>query len=361
MPSTELLSQASWNVCPSGGWVMSATSSSCYFASDQTFDRLAGSTSVVIPDCPDGNWVLQVNQDIFDKVGGAVRIVPLLQQAALAAKVDAALVSAAVQRRAEAATLEEVVVEGLELPLVVLNDSLAAAHEAALANAANNLETGVWSSAAYLAAVTAEDAAWEAAQADLLAAAAGCPSLTIYDPSLPSVNISAATCTQYANLTATAEQVLVDELKATIAGRLVPAQAAGAAALAAALQSLQSKATELYTIVSNATGQDASNPGAAAVSVLASYYVEGPASSLSPEGSALTTLALSAPNITAADLAARAETRLAELDAATVAVATLPEVQLAANLTAAGLDPSWYSYVEWSGSPSAYETCNLER
>ena len=44
----ELISQASWNLCPEGD------SSGCYWGSDQAFDKLAGSTSVTVPDVPDG-------------------------------------------------------------------------------------------------------------------------------------------------------------------------------------------------------------------------------------------------------------------------------------------------------------------
>ena len=147
--------QASWNLCPQSG------GSGCYNADDQTFASLTGSSSVVIPDCPDGDWVLQVSSDTFDKVRGAVRILPLLQEQALADKVGIALAVAAAQRATEAAVLEAVVAAGHEAPLQVLNASLAGAYEGQLAQADENLQEGVWNSTTYQANAVLLGQAWE--------------------------------------------------------------------------------------------------------------------------------------------------------------------------------------------------------
>lgn len=48
----ELMQQASWNLCPAGD------SSGCYWAADQTFEQLTGSTTVAVPDVPDGGSLL---------------------------------------------------------------------------------------------------------------------------------------------------------------------------------------------------------------------------------------------------------------------------------------------------------------
>lgn len=48
IPATELQRQASWNLCPAGD------SSGCYWEKDHAFEQLAGSTSIVVPDVPDG-------------------------------------------------------------------------------------------------------------------------------------------------------------------------------------------------------------------------------------------------------------------------------------------------------------------
>ena len=50
----ELMQQASWNLCPAGD------SSGCYWSSDQTFEQLTGSVSVVVPDVPDGGRPLAI-------------------------------------------------------------------------------------------------------------------------------------------------------------------------------------------------------------------------------------------------------------------------------------------------------------
>ena len=46
-----LMDQAAWNLCPVSGV---ASGTACYYADDQTFTDLQGSTTVVIDDCPDG-------------------------------------------------------------------------------------------------------------------------------------------------------------------------------------------------------------------------------------------------------------------------------------------------------------------
>ena len=45
------MDQAAWNLCPVSGV---ASGTACYYADDQTFTELSGSTTVVIDDCPDG-------------------------------------------------------------------------------------------------------------------------------------------------------------------------------------------------------------------------------------------------------------------------------------------------------------------
>lgn len=49
----ELMQQASWNLCPAGD------SRGCYWGTDQAFEQLTGSASVVVPDVPDGGWQTQ--------------------------------------------------------------------------------------------------------------------------------------------------------------------------------------------------------------------------------------------------------------------------------------------------------------
>lgn len=51
MALQELLSQATWNLCPVSG-VPSGIA--CYYSEDQTFTQLTGNQKIVISDCPDG-------------------------------------------------------------------------------------------------------------------------------------------------------------------------------------------------------------------------------------------------------------------------------------------------------------------
>ncbi len=51
------MDQAAWNLCPVSGVV---SGSACYYADDQTFTDLAGTTTVVIDDCPDGKCFLSL-------------------------------------------------------------------------------------------------------------------------------------------------------------------------------------------------------------------------------------------------------------------------------------------------------------
>ncbi len=56
-PLQELMSQASWNLCP----VSIAYNSDCYYDKDQTFSSIQGEVHVSITDAPDGQWDLQVS------------------------------------------------------------------------------------------------------------------------------------------------------------------------------------------------------------------------------------------------------------------------------------------------------------
>ncbi len=64
------MQQTSWNICP----VDTPFASGCYYNKDNQFSQLAGATTSVINDMPDGNWTLQMKRDIFDKTRGAVSV-----------------------------------------------------------------------------------------------------------------------------------------------------------------------------------------------------------------------------------------------------------------------------------------------
>mmetsp|Transcript_10216 Transcript_10216/g.33452 ORF Transcript_10216/g.33452 Transcript_10216/m.33452 type:complete len:1592 (+) Transcript_10216:74-4849(+) len=73
-PSTTLMQDTSWNLCPqldTGEPAKHGTD--CYYEEDQTFGSLKGHEYVLLNDVPDGTWEIRVWGDIFQKVAGAVR------------------------------------------------------------------------------------------------------------------------------------------------------------------------------------------------------------------------------------------------------------------------------------------------
>ena len=71
-----------------------------------------------------GNWALVIKRDIFDKVRGAVRSVPLLDTQALGAKIALALQAAATCRAAETASLQQALAFAQESFFNLLNATL---------------------------------------------------------------------------------------------------------------------------------------------------------------------------------------------------------------------------------------------
>ncbi len=102
IPASDLMSQASWNLCP----VETAYSTACYFDQDQGFDRLSGSQYFLIDDAPDGNWDLTVRRDIFNKISGAVRDTSLVLAAGFYAKIYIAAAGARAEQDFEKTLLQ---------------------------------------------------------------------------------------------------------------------------------------------------------------------------------------------------------------------------------------------------------------
>ncbi|KAG2493793.1 hypothetical protein HYH03_008013 [Edaphochlamys debaryana] len=103
IPASDLMQQASWNLCP----VATAYSTDCYFDSDVEFDRLSGVQNYAIDDTPDGQWNLVVRRDIFNKIRGAVRDTTLVVAAGYYAKVYTAAASAVAEQTFELQLLEQ--------------------------------------------------------------------------------------------------------------------------------------------------------------------------------------------------------------------------------------------------------------
>lgn len=123
-----------------------------------------------------------VKRDIFNKVAGGVRIMPLMERQAQAAKVAAAVGAAAAGRTSEAASLDAVVQLGGQGGLELVNATLARLHEAALAAAEQQLQAGELDAAGFEAEAEALAQQLESDAAELAAAAASCPDLPFYAP-----------------------------------------------------------------------------------------------------------------------------------------------------------------------------------
>ncbi|GLC33126.1 hypothetical protein PLESTB_000367500 [Pleodorina starrii] len=105
IPSSDLMQQASWNLCP----VSTPYSSDCYFDSDVTFDRLSGEQHYTLDDAPDGEWNLVVKRDIFNKIRGAVRDATLVATSGYYYKIYIAAAAARAEQDFEKSLLQQAV------------------------------------------------------------------------------------------------------------------------------------------------------------------------------------------------------------------------------------------------------------
>lgn len=105
MPSSDLMQQASWNLCP----VETDFSSDCYYSPDNSFDRLSGDYHYTIDDCPDGSWNLTVKRDTFNKIQGAVRQSTQVALAGFYYKIYTAATAAIAEQQREVDLLNQAV------------------------------------------------------------------------------------------------------------------------------------------------------------------------------------------------------------------------------------------------------------
>ncbi|EFJ46305.1 hypothetical protein VOLCADRAFT_93448 [Volvox carteri f. nagariensis] len=103
IPASDLMQQASWNLCP----VSTPYSSDCYYDSDINFERLSGEQHFTLDDAPDGEWNLVVKRDIFNKIRGAVRDATLVKIAGYYYKIYVAIAAAASEQAFEKTLLQQ--------------------------------------------------------------------------------------------------------------------------------------------------------------------------------------------------------------------------------------------------------------
>lgn len=77
IPATTLFQQASWNLCPQEDAAINGPpiphGAACYYEPDNEFPALKGHITELLDDAPDGFWQIVINNDLFQKVSGAVR------------------------------------------------------------------------------------------------------------------------------------------------------------------------------------------------------------------------------------------------------------------------------------------------
>ncbi|KAL0022694.1 hypothetical protein WJX77_001966 [Trebouxia sp. C0004] len=319
--SSTLMDQAAWNLCPVSGVV---SGSACYYADDQTFTDLSGTTTVVIDDCPDGNWALVLKRDYFNKVAGGVR-----QQEKLDAHSE----------------------------LVKIRTAVSAAH------AQQNSES------VYMAQRNATELEYGHTEAQFYQSVYSCDGVPYYDNSTAAEDFvdpttgntlnATAVCLFWLNEAEVVEAARISTIQTTLNQRLSAAATAGDTALTNDITTITDDTPEVAVVILADTGADPLNyPYLCAISTLADYYVEGPYTVPPPARAALASTYVSSGNLTLADYISRSQARITELNTAQATVQARAEVVIANNEDPTSATYS-YNYVAWTGGADAYQTCDL--
>eukprot|EP00883_Tetradesmus_obliquus_P001212 jgi/Sobl393_1/11292/SZX78320.1 len=400
LPASELMQQASWNLCPRD----IQYNADCYDDPDNKFASISGSLTKYMPDLPDGDWSLVLKKDIFQKTRGAVRDTVKLSQAAFWFKVYVAAAAAAAEQVRELQLLNTAL--GFmnrsmidALPAVWAEADVNQAYRDAfdaqqmlnascLCSNVTSLLTGTigfTDSAAYLASKCTGVTSMGLRTYDADGNA------TITFTSTPSVQDCADAT---ANLTAHRASYNATVIKYLVVQRLGNLRDTGKYGVRYSVQDtlrsfLSKKYPELVSgIFVEPKGADAHVAAAATVSALANLYVE---SDLYLVAGAPAHLALyrrrlnQDPNLTFGDWATRTNARINEIkqqqdSVAAVSISgpdgiTATVGQVVAALQAAGATTAWlpaapavgpplsvadYNLATWDGNTTAYLSCNLD-
>ncbi|WIA39913.1 hypothetical protein OEZ86_013355 [Tetradesmus obliquus] len=400
LPASELMQQASWNLCPQD----IQYNADCYDDPDNKFASISGSLTKYMPDLPDGDWSLVLKKDIFQKTRGAVRDTVKLSQAAFWFKVYVAAAAAAAEQARELQLLNTAL--GFmnrsmidALPAVWAEADVNQAYRDAfdaqqmlnascLCSNVTSLLTGTigfTDSAAYLASKCTGVTSMGLRTYDADGNA------TITFTSTPSVQDCADAT---ANLTAHRASYNATLIKYLVVQRLGNLRDTGKygvrySVLDTQRSFLSKKYPELVSgIFVEPKGADAHVAAAATVSALANLYVE---SDLYLVAGAPAHLALyrrrlnQDPNLTFGDWATRTNARINEIkqqqdSVAAVSISgpdgiTATVGQVVAAFQAAGATTAWlpaapavgpplsvadYNLATWDGNTTAYLSCNLD-
>ncbi|KAA6428169.1 MAG: hypothetical protein FRX49_01765, partial [Trebouxia sp. A1-2] len=389
-----LMDQAAWNLCPVSGVV---SGSACYYADDQTFTDLSGTTTVVIDDCPDGkcftlafathpavrccNWALVLRRDYFNKVAGGVRQQEKLDAHSELVKIRTAVSAADAQQDSEISDLQTVISLANETLFDLINATITANYTAQL-DTLDTTYSDNTSDSTYMALRNATELEYEYTEAQFYQSVYSCDDVPYYDNS---TELSTLTCTFLSaaaaedfidpttgdTLNATAvclfwlneaevvEAARISTIQTTLNQRLSTAATAGDTALTDDITTITDDTPEVAVVILADTGADPLNyPYLCAISTLADYYVEGPYTVPPPARAALASTYVSSGNLTLANYISRSQARITELDTARATVQARAEVVIANNEDPTSATYS-YNYVAWTGGADAYQTCDL--
>ncbi|GBF96992.1 polycystin cation channel family [Raphidocelis subcapitata] len=399
LPAAELMSQASWNLCPQ----KIQYDSSCYYGDDVTFDSISGATHVTLPDVPDGVWALRVKRDLMSKVRGAVRSTSGVARAAVWFKIYIAATAVAAEQAFELSLLNTAL-DAARTPLLDYLPTLWNITRAGRdAFDAQQMREGTC-----LCAGGAAPLAGTAGFVDEAAHRTGsaCAGVTQFSQRAWTINGTVLSSTPYPDAAACAEALSNltthrTAFNATLLGWLVSQRlgnqattgkiANRTAAVSVLRAFLASNYPELVAPVFTAPkGADAlGDPGAATLAALTNLYVDAPsfAAAGPPAHLALFRRRLmSDPGATAVEWGNRAAARIAEIGAqqAEVSALALPVDSaipatvgsLAAAFRVSGANATWlppasagglgafgepYNLASWRGGQYEFVSCELPR
>lgn len=399
VPSTELMKQASWNLCPRHG---APHGLDCYWTSDEEFTRLSGEVHVEITDMPDGDWILVIRRDIFNKVSGAVRAKEALHEDAAAKKIELAAIAADLGREVEVRQMELAVSIGDMSNEEVIADYLNATWEAYRSNITLQNSTGAFSTngsynATRFQAWTAELHPFKldesssvrylnvsqllpgeyvigaSAHAYWYQATHECRNITeIYDASSVFADASSSpVCQLFRQITEAAFARRLQMHRAAIGDRLFVANDEMGFKLGNLSAELAATQPELMAVIASLSGDDpGSFPMQASMRSLAGFYLEPIRGSEPPppfksqlSKAALNRLPSSGREEEAESfrqVKVRIQARLAELGSIRDKMESLPEVKaVRAYLAGKNISAATYNYLTFSGGQDAYMTTNL--
>mmetsp|Transcript_27128 Transcript_27128/g.48350 ORF Transcript_27128/g.48350 Transcript_27128/m.48350 type:complete len:1606 (-) Transcript_27128:382-5199(-) len=396
IPSTELMQQASWNLCPRNG---APHGTDCYYTSDQSFDRVEGEVHLEISDVPDGNWILVIKRDSFNKVAGAVRDKQGLEEDSFMHKVRIAAQGAIAMRQFEITQLDLAEEISLKGSSVVVKDYLEATWEAYEANVTAKNATGMFNTnGAYNASLfqaweqlwypfkqpnTEELISVEAllpgdyvdgsiAHSSWLKATLECSNVPeIYTAGTAGAQPDSNNCQQFRDITTAAYARRLTSFVTVVFQREYLARQERSANITRQKSALGETHPEVITAIDALTGRDAENsPGLATLTDLTEFYWEPIGSGDTPpvnKAPLSKTQLLMLPwegmgNQTASFEVARQRiaARIVELGAMHDLMNDLVDVRVMQNyIQTADMDSPRYNYVAWTGGSEAYMTTNL--